>query len=180
MYLQVPYYAIPYHITSYHLIHFDTSSHNVGMDGFMHKPFKLSTLIHVIGDISNRRKQVQPYTLSLFETIFLQLANLIDFALDISLSPLYTPVLQILLQTQTNALPPHDSSIAVPVVDDFVSVPTDSSNNNDDKAFMIPKVVGNNSIDCTTIDGDSKSGNGNGTISGIKLAPLSSSGSGLQ
>ena len=68
----------------------------------------------------------------------------------------------------------------MPVVDDAVSVPKDSSNNNDDKAFIIPKVVGNNSIDCTTIDGDSKSGNGNGTISGIKLAPLSSSGSGLQ
>jgi CheY-like chemotaxis protein len=29
-----------------------------GMDGFMHKPFKLTTLMEVIGDISNRRKKV--------------------------------------------------------------------------------------------------------------------------
>ena len=31
-----------------------------GMDGFMHKPFKLATLMDVIEDISNRRKQVCP------------------------------------------------------------------------------------------------------------------------
>ena len=29
-----------------------------GMDGFMHKPFKLTTLMEVIADISNRRKKV--------------------------------------------------------------------------------------------------------------------------
>ena len=29
-----------------------------GMDGFMHKPFKLTTLMEVIGDITNRRKKV--------------------------------------------------------------------------------------------------------------------------
>jgi len=29
-----------------------------GMDGFMHKPFKLATLMEVIGDITNRRKKV--------------------------------------------------------------------------------------------------------------------------
>ena len=34
----------------------------VGMDGFMHKPFKLTTLMDVIDDISSRRRQVnQPY-----------------------------------------------------------------------------------------------------------------------
>ena len=32
------------------------------MDGFMHKPFKLSTLMDVIEEINDRRKQVRPYT----------------------------------------------------------------------------------------------------------------------
>ena len=34
---------------------------STGMDGYMHKPIKLSTLINVIMDINDRRKQVRPY-----------------------------------------------------------------------------------------------------------------------
>ena len=36
----------------------NTSPHNTGMDGFMHKPFKLATLMDVIEDVISRRKQV--------------------------------------------------------------------------------------------------------------------------
>ena len=47
--INTSYYDVPYH---------NKPSDVTGMDGFMHKPFKLATLIHVIEDISNCRKQV--------------------------------------------------------------------------------------------------------------------------
>ena len=66
----------------------------------------------------------------------------------------------------------------MPVVANAVVVPIGNHNNND-KASILPKVVGNESIDCTTIDGGGKNGSGNGTIGEIKLEPFSPSGTGL-
>ena len=127
-----------------------------GMDGFMHKPFKLSTLLHVIEDISNRRKQVHQ-----------KCALLNYFDITISFDTLHTNTIQVLLQTSalSRGLP-----AAVPMLPSVIAVPTD----NDMESNILNTVLGYENIEVTT-NGDSKIGSINSAHSRIKLEPIATS-----
>ena len=134
----------------------------------MHKPFKLSTLIDVIGDISNRRKQVHQQRCAVL--IFWNYFENCYILMFSNAFRSHTPVLQILLETSALS---RDSFTAVPMVANAVTVPTDNDKVRD---ITVPKIipVGDESVGVTT-GGGSKHGSGNDTVSATKLEP----GSGL-
>ena len=136
----------------------------------MHKPFKLSTLIDVIGDISNRRKQVHQQRCAVL--IFWNYFENCYILMFSNAFRSHTPVLQILLETSALS---RDSFTAVPMTANAVTVPTDNDN---DKVMdsNVPKIlpVGDESVGVKT-GGGRKRGSGNGVVSATKLE----SGSGM-